>query len=158
MPASDSIHCLLLGTFDLAQVLVSVTDRLPECRSLTIATLCYNRRNAAEFLGLLERRPSIRFTLLVSSFFVSHNKELHEWFAKELREHHQAHMGAGRSHAKIACWQLGDGDGMVCESSANLRSNRNRETATFIRDCGLGDWHEEWISALVNKDGRDKQG
>src|SRR5947207_723252 len=67
----ESVHALMTGTFDLCQVITAVVGRLPGCRHLRIATLCYNKRNAAELLGLLEARPGLRLTLLVSSFFRS---------------------------------------------------------------------------------------
>jgi hypothetical protein len=151
----ESIHCLMLGAFDLCQVIAATIHRLPDLRHLRIATLCYSRRNAAELLGLLEARPTLRLTLLVSVFFREHNKELHERFAEELQDHPAARLAAARSHAKVVCFDLGPGDGLVFEGSANLRTNKNREQLTAIRDRGLHDWHAQWIDELVNADGEE---
>jgi hypothetical protein len=146
------------GTFDLCQVVTSAVARLPDCRHLRIATLCYNKRNAAELLGLLETRSAdpLRLTLLVSSFFRSHNKELHEWFADQLRSFPAARLAAARSHCKVVCFDLGPADGLVFEGSANLRTNGNREQLTATRDRPLHDWHAAWIDELVNADGQSQ--
>src|SRR5580704_6313071 len=73
--AGESIHALMLGTFDLCQVITAVVKRLPECRHLRIATLCYSKRNVAELTALLESRQSnpLPLTLLVSVFHKEHN-------------------------------------------------------------------------------------
>jgi hypothetical protein len=153
----ESVHALMTGTFVLSQVITSVVRRLPECRHLRVATLCYNKRNAAELLGLLEARPMLGLTLLVSAFFRGHNKELHEWFARELAPLPLARLAAARSHCKVVCFDLGPKDGLVFEGSANLRTNGNREQLTVIRDRGLHDWHAAWIDEMVNADGQEKE-
>jgi hypothetical protein len=117
----------MTGTYDLCQVITAVVGRLPACRHLRVATLCYHRRNAAELLGLLEPRPGLSLTLLVSSFFRSYNQDLHEWFAGELRPYPAARVAAARSHCKVVCLDCGADDGLVFEGSANLRTNGNRE-------------------------------
>ena len=154
LPApGDAIHVLMTGHYDLGQVIAATAARLPDCRHLRVATLCYSKRNAADLLALLDARGAgFRLTLLVSSFFRSHNKELHEWFAGQLDAHPTARMAAARSHCKVACFDLGPGDGLVFEGSANLRANGNREQLTATRDRPLHDFHAAFIDALVSKD------
>ena len=148
----------MLGTFDLCQVIIATVNRVPSCRHLRIATLCFSKRNAAELLGLLESRPALRLTLLVSAFFRSHNKELFEGFAADLQDlADRASIAAARSHAKVVAFDLGDGDGLVFEGSANLRTNGNREQLTAIRDAELCKWHSEWIDSLVNARGEEAE-
>ena len=153
----ESVHALMTGTFDLCQVLVAVVARLPACRHLRVATLCYNKRYAADLLGLLDARAAdpLRLTLLVSAFFRSHNKELHGWFADQLRPYPAARVAAARSHCKVACLDLGPADGLVFEGSANLRTNGNREQLAATRDRALHDWHAAWIDPLVTADEGD---
>jgi hypothetical protein len=150
----ESIHALMTGTYDLCQVISSVVGRLPGCRHLRIATLCYSKRNAAELCSLLDARKAdpLRLTLLVSVFFREHNKELHEWFTEELKQFPTARVAAARSHCKVVCFDLGKRDGLVFEGSANLRTNKNREQLTAIRDRALHDWHARWIDELVSAD------
>ena len=152
LPAiGEAIHCLMLGTFDLMQVIAATMRLVPECRHLRIATLCFSKRNSAELLGILESRPALHLTLLVSEFFRGHNKELFEKFAEELRDYcDRARIAAARTHAKIVAFDLGPGDGIVFEGSANLRTNGNREQLTVIRDRKLHDWHGGWIDQLVD--------
>src|SRR4051812_13048117 len=53
----ESVHALMTGYFDLCQVITATAARLPTLSHLRIATLCYNKRNAAELLSLLDARP-----------------------------------------------------------------------------------------------------
>ncbi len=145
-----SHHCLMLGTFDLCQVIAATLRLAPRCRHLRIATLCFSKRNAAELLGFLETYPTLRLSMLVSTFFQGHNKELFDRFAEELKEHgERVKMVAARTHAKVVAFDLGEEDGLVFEGSANLRTNGNREQLTAIRDRPLHDFHAAWIDELT---------
>jgi hypothetical protein len=155
LPApGEAVHALMLGTFDLCQVVAATARRLPDCRHLRIATLCYSKRNVAELCSLLEERKEspLALTLLVSVFFREHNKELHEYAAGELSAHPGVRVGAARSHCKVVCFDLGGSDALVFEGSANLRTNKNREQLTAFRDRELHDWHAGWIDELVRAD------
>lgn len=145
-------HVLMIGAFDLCQVIAATVPRLPDCTHLRIATLCYSKRNVAELCGLLDRHK-IALTLLVSAFFRDHNKELHERAVEELREFPGVAVGAARSHCKITCFDSATDTPLVFEGSANLRTNGNREQLTAIRDRPLHDWHAAWIDELVRADG-----
>jgi hypothetical protein len=148
----ESVHALMTGTYDLCQVVTATLKRVPNCRHLRIATLCYSRWNAAELLSLLEARKELALTLLVSVFHREHNKDLHAWLADELKNHPGARIAAARSHCKVVCFDLGRRDGLVIEGSANLRTNKNREQLTVTRDRRLHDWHAAWIDELVGAD------
>lgn len=158
LPAiGEAIHCLMIGRYDLMQVIAATLKLVPKCRHLRIATLCFSKRNTAELLGILETYPKLRVTLLVSSFFKSHNKDVFEEFAADLEEHaDRARLAAARSHAKVVAFELAAGDGLVFEGSANLRANGNREQLTAIRDRPLHDWHAAWIDELVNTNGQEE--
>ena len=117
---------------------------------MRIATLCYNRRNAVEMLGLLETKKIGGLTLLASTFFAGHNKETHERFREELAEFPGSQTAAARSHAKVCCFDFADGAGLVLEGSANLRTNGNREQLMLCHDRPLHDWHAAWIDTLVS--------
>jgi hypothetical protein len=127
-------------------------NRLPTLRHLRIATLCYSKRNVAELTAILETQPCLPLTLLVSDFFRGHNKELYEYTQEELSEYPGAKLVAARSHCKVVTFDLGEGDALVFEGSANLRTNKNREQLTVIRDRQLHDWHAAWIDELVKTD------
>ena len=146
----ESVHALMTGTFDLCLVITATVPRLTACRHLRIATLCFSKRNAAELLSLLDARPGLALTVLVSSFFRDHNKGLFEPFAADLGEHPTARLAAARSHCKVVCFDVADDDALVFEGSANLRTNKNREQLAVFRDRPLHDWHAAWIDELVS--------
>ena len=148
----EAVHALMLGTFDLCQVIGATAKLLPDLRHLRIATLCYSKRNAAELCSLVAARPGRALTLLVSVFFVANNKAGHEQTVAELTAYPNVKIGAARNHCKVVAFDLAEGDGLVFEGSANLRANRNREQLAVIRDRPLHDWHAAWIDALVRAD------
>lgn len=146
-----TVHTILTGFFDLTTVIVDVASRIPELRSLRMATLAYSRRNTTELLGLLESRPGLAFTLLTSEFHRSHNKELHEEFLDNLKAFPSARLAAARNHAKVVCFEWPD-DGLTFLTSANARSNRNTEFLTATRDRELCRWYSDWIDSQVRPD------
>lgn len=149
-PIGTAHHCLMVGSFDLCQVIAATLKLAPHCRHLRIATLCFSKRNSAELLGFLETYPPLRLSVLVSTFFQGHNAELFERFAEELKDHSdRAKMVAARTHAKVVAFDIGEEDGLVFEGSANLRTNGNREQLTSIRDRQLHDFHAGWIDELT---------
>lgn len=148
----ESHHVIMLGFYDLCQVIGATLDRLPTCSHLRIATLCFSKKNAAEILGWLERRAAtpFRFTMLVSAFYEDHNKELFEGFRNDLAAFPLASLGTARSHCKLTLFDLA-ADSLVMEGSANLRTNRNREQLTATRSQDLHDFHAGWIDELVSR-------
>lgn len=147
----EHVHCLMTGFFDLCQVITDVCRRTAP-RRLRIATLCWNRRNVIDLGGLLEQRAAggdpLPIDLVVSDFFAAHNKELVAW-SREQWEGHAVRIVSARSHAKVTAFDLGPGDGLVMEGSANLRTNRNQEQLIVIRDRGTHDFHAGWIDRLT---------
>ncbi len=123
LPApGEAVHAIMNGNYDLMVLLVALLDLHPApCRRLRIATLCFNRRNAVELLGLLESGKIGGLTLLASTFFQGHNKELDEWFRGELAAYPGSKTAAARSHCKVVCFDFADDAAMVLEGSANLR-------------------------------------
>jgi hypothetical protein len=156
----DAVHGVMTGTYDLMLLLVALLDlHAAPCRRLRIATLCYNRRNAVEMLGLLETKKIGGLTLLASDFFRGHNKDLDEWFRGEMAAYPGSRIAAARSHCKVVCFDFADGAGLVLEGSANLRTNGNREQMVLANDRALHDWHAAWIDDQVNRYGEgDERG
>lgn len=150
LPAKgETVHALMLGTFDLGQVIAAVARLTPKLKHLRIATLAYSARNVKELVALLEARPGLRLTLLVSVFFRDHNKDAFAESSAELTAYPGAAVSADRNHAKVVCFDLGRGDGLVFEGSANLRGNGNREQLAATRCRKLHDWHARWIDEAV---------
>ena len=96
----ETVHALMLGTFDLCQVIGATAKLLPDLRHLRIATLCYSRRNVKELAGLLETRPGMALTLLVSVFFTANNKDGHEQTVAELTAYPNVKIGPPATTAR----------------------------------------------------------
>ena len=153
----EAVHAMMTGRYDLMLLLVALLDLHPApFRRLRIATLCYNRRNAAELLGLLEIGQGRRPDAARRSFFAANNKDLDEWFRGELADYPGSKTAAARSHCKVVCFDFADGAGLVLEGSANLRTNGNREQLALVNDRGLHDFHAAWIDELVTADEVDQ--
>lgn len=147
----ETVHCIMGGNFDLAQVIVATVKRHP-VSALRIATLCVNRRTMADVIGQLEAGNVGTLTVLVSGFFERHNKEEFAAIRGELTEHHAgSRIASARSHCKVVCFDFRDGaEPLVFEGSANLRKNGDREQLTATRSRELHDWHSTWIDELVS--------
>ena len=155
---AESLHCIQSGNCDLCVLLMAILDMHPApCRTLRIATLCYARRNCVELLAALEGKKIGTLTLLASHFFKSHYKELHEWFKDELNAFPGCEIAVARSHAKVVCFDFADGAGLVCEGSANLRSNHNVEQLTLTNDRPLHDFYAAWLDLQVRNDAQDER-
>ena len=93
----EAVHAIMTGRYDLMLLLVALLDLHPTpCRRLRIATLCFNRRNAVEMLGLLESGKIGGLTLLASSFFKANNKELFESFRDDLADFPTSRIAAAQ--------------------------------------------------------------
>ena len=146
--AGEAVHALITGRFDLMHLVVAVLEKIGPADAVRIATLSYNGRNLSEMVRLLDEGKTKTLTLLCSSFFRDHNKELWTETLDEFRERKQR-AAAARSHAKVVTIEMAAGVKLVVEGSANLRSNSNREQIALLRHDGLHDWHGAWIDALV---------
>ncbi len=149
-PPGEAVHCLMGGNFDLGQVVCALVRNHP-VEHLRIATLAYSKKTAAEALTAVEKGHVGRLSLLVSSFFATHNKELFEWVNAEIAAHFPgSRQAAARSHCKVVVFEFRDGAcPLVFEGSANLRKNGCREQLAAIRDQELADWHARWIDDTV---------
>jgi hypothetical protein len=155
----ESLHTLLSGRVDLCVLLVAILDGYGvRCERLRTATLCFNQRNTVELLTLLESGKVGGLTLLASCFFRDHNKELAEAFAADLADHPGSVVAFARNHAKVCVFTWEDGTSLVCESSANLRTNSNVETLTLFNDPKLARWYAQWIDATVARHAESDKG
>jgi hypothetical protein len=151
----ESLHTLLSGRVDLCILLVAILDGCGvRCERLRFATLCFSQRNTVELLTLLESGKIGGLTLLASCFFRDHNKELAEAFAADLADYPGSRLAFARNHAKVCVFTWEDGTSLVCESSANLRTNSNTETLTKFNDPDLARFYATWIDETVAQHGQ----
>ncbi len=150
----EAIHCLMTCRYDLTQVIGS-TLAIKPVRALRIATLCFSKKNLTDLCGTLDAGRATTITLIVSDFFKAHNPDLYDVAAADLMQRPGSRIAAVRSHCKVVTFDYDDTDGMTFEGSANLRTNRNREQLTAIRDRPLHDWHAAWIDGMVSAHGQE---
>ncbi len=146
----ETLHGIILGRFDFMLLLTALVTHLGDVEALRIATLSYNGRNLTEMVALLDSGAVKRLTLLCSSFFRDHNKELWEETVENFRERGQR-TAAARTHAKVVTIATASGRRLSLEGSANLRANGNREQFALTDDEAIHDFHSQWIDALVTQ-------
>ena len=146
----EAVHTLMTGRYDLMHLIVVLVRRLGIIDAMRIGTLSFNAANLKELLALLDSKAVGTMTLLCSSFFRDHNKDLWQETVSEFRERGQS-AAAARSHAKVVTLALADGQRLVLEGSANLRSNGNCEQLTLLHDSTIHDFHAEWVDGLVTR-------
>lgn len=157
LPATgESVHTLMSGRYDLAQVITATVRRWPVAH-LRVATLSANKRTLRELVNELDAKTVGTLTVLTSGFFARHNKELFLAFRDEIRDDYPgSRLAAAKTHAKICLFEFADGSvPLVFEGSANLRKNDSLEQLTATRDRDLFDWHAGWIDALVTTHAND---
>ena len=88
LPApGETVHALMSGRYDLAQVIVATVRRWPVAH-LRITSLSANKRTLRELLTEADTGTVGRLTLLLSGFFARHNKELFQAVRQEVQDDH----------------------------------------------------------------------
>lgn len=153
LPAEgESLHCVMRGNYH-AWDLVPAVLRLASPATidyLGVATLGFNRSNAAELLELFDAGQVRRVDFICSCYFRSTSADEFGFLASGLIARRQR-IAALRSHAKILLFAMSDGSHYAVESSANLRSCRNVEQFSLTRDRALFDFHREWMGSLIDQ-------
>lgn len=151
LPApGETIHALMSGRYDLAQVITATVRRWPVSH-LRITSLSANKRTLRELVTEVDAGTVGTLTVLLSGFFARHNKELFQAIRQEVQDDRPgSRIAAAKCHAKIALFEFRDGSvPLVLEGSANLRKNDSVEQLTATRCRELHDWHAGWIDRLV---------
>jgi hypothetical protein len=147
----EAVHFLLTGRYDLMVLPAVIREQRPvPCEVLRIGTLSLKKRNVYELCRLLDAGKVARLSLLVSAFSRDHNADVCQAVLNELAArgpHHR--FAAARSHCKVVTMQFSDGEKLVWEGSANLRSNSSAEQAVLINHPGLHDFHATWLKTGV---------
>ena len=145
----ESIHAVMKGNFDCWS-LVGAIIRLANVKvdRLTIATLGFNRTNAAELVGLVDTGTVAAVDFVCSCYFKSTSADEFGFLHGELTARGQR-IVACRNHAKLQLFEFADGRRFVVETSANLRSCKNVELFALHHDAALLDFHRSWVTMLI---------
>lgn len=148
----ETLHTVLDGTFALFDFIPAVIDLsgVP-IDSLTIATLGFSKNNVESLAALIDAGQVKQLAVLCSHFFAAANidGEIYSQMAA-LCARHSFPIAAMRTHAKLLLLATGQRR-IVVESSANLRSCHNVETAVLFDDPKLYDFHRAWVLELLAK-------
>ena len=153
----ETIHAIMRGNYH-AWDLVPAVLRLAAPATieyLGVATLGFNRQNAAELVELLDAGQVGRVDFICSCYFRSTSGDEFAFLHSQLTARKQR-VVAIRSHAKILLFELSDGRRLVIESSANLRSCSNLEQFALTHDAELLAFHKSWIRTLIDKATNDE--
>ncbi len=145
----ETLHAVILGYFDLMNVVLAFLDRVGPCQALRIATLSVSKRNVADLAVLLDTKAVGRLDVLTSEFQRKHDPEILAEALAELSVRRGQRVAAARSHCKVITFALADGRRYVLEGSANLRTSRNQEQFALSRDAGLYSFYDGWLNEMV---------
>jgi hypothetical protein len=145
----QSLHCIISGRFDLADVISTILSRLGPAKEMTVATLSFSKKNVNTIAQWIESKTVQKMTFLSSLFHREHNADLYKALHEILVSPHA--LASSRNHCKICCLDLENGTKLAMESSANLRTNSNWENATLYNCPMLHDYHCAWIQNEVRK-------
>ena len=147
----ESLHALMLGYFDLLNVVLALLDRLDiPCLHLRIATLCFSVRNVSELAALLDTKQAAKIDLLTSDFQRKHDGAILGAAMQELAALRGQRVAAARSHCKIVLLSLADARQYVIEGSANLRTSRNQEQFCLSQDGPLHEFYARWFDSMMD--------
>jgi len=156
--AGESVHMVVRGDFALADVVSAVVKLIEPAtiKQLDVATLGFNKRNAADLLKMIDDGKIGRVVFLASAYFraMDDQADLYELLVRELKKRKAHRIAAVRTHAKILGFETTDGRFYCVESSANYRSCNNIEQIAIHADRALVAFHREWMNdamARVNE-------
>lgn len=115
---------------------------------LGIATLGFNRRNAAQLVQLLESGQVKRTDFICSTMYAKHEPAVCQDLHHQLKQLN-SRFTAIRCHAKLLLFETAKGRYYVYEGSANLRSCRAIEQFCMTQDHGLFTFHQGWIGQML---------
>jgi hypothetical protein len=72
----EAVHALITGRCDLMMVVSALLGKFGPADHVRITTLSFNGRNLQEVFALADAASFRRMTLICSSFFRNHNREL----------------------------------------------------------------------------------
>lgn len=147
-----SLHAIMRGNYNAWDLVPAVLRIIaPDTLDyLGIATLGFNRRNAAQLIGLLDAGQVKTVDFICSVMYADKEKAVCHDVARQLAAR-SGRFAAIRCHAKLLLFQTASGQFYVYEGSANLRSCRNIEQFVLTQDQALLKFHRSWIDQVLTQ-------
>jgi len=151
LPApNETRHLVLNGDYPLFALVPAFIALAGEpISTLYIATLGFSKANIDDLAALVDSGQVLDVAIAASCYFGAQNKPIYD-HAVEFCRAHGFRIKALRSHAKLLLMHIGHRY-YVVESSANMRSCRNVETACIFNSRKLFDFHKTWIDELLER-------
>jgi hypothetical protein len=148
---SETLHCIMSGNYDGFDIVNGILTLVHPAtiKRLDIATLGFNKRNAAELITLMDAGKIQHTTFICCVFYKAHEPGVFQGLKKALADR-GCPMIAIRSHCKIMLIETTAGDFLAYESSANLRSCRMIEQFTLTNSRPVVDFHRTWMAEKFN--------
>lgn len=151
--ADESRHLVLHGAYPLAAFIPALRELAdePMIRELHITTLSFSAANIAMLDALVERKQIRTVSIVCSNFFAAEglDKRIYDQGAEFARKW-GFRIAAVRNHSKVMLFRFKNRR-FVVESSANLRSAGNIETATIYQSRKMYDFNRAWIEELLEQ-------
>jgi hypothetical protein len=149
LPApNETRHLVLNGSYPLfALVPACIKLAGAPITMLYIVTLGFSKENIADLSALVDSGQVRDVAIAASTYFGAQDKPIYD-SAVEFCGRHGFRIKALRSHAKLLLMHIGRRFYTV-ESSANMRSCRNVETACVFNSRKVFRFHQSWLDELL---------
>ncbi len=150
----ETFHVIMKGNydgFDIVNGVLALADPTTIQR-IDICTLGFNKRNAAELIGLMDAGKIQTTTFICSVYYRANEAAVFDGLYNALKDR-GCPMVAMRCHCKIILFELTDGRFFAVESSANLRSCRMIEQFTLTNSRPVVEFHRCWMDEMIQKGG-----
>ncbi|MEM8873657.1 MAG: hypothetical protein AAGD32_05295 [Planctomycetota bacterium] len=153
LPGPDeSIQVLIAATID-GWAWVDATIQLAGgIKTLYIATLGFNDRNADALITAIDNGKIGRVEMIASTYYAATPDSIYPQLAEALRSRGMR-IAAPRNHAKILACKLPNGRTVTYHGSANLRSCRNVEQVAIEGSSRVFRFYRDYITDAIDAAG-----
>jgi len=121
-------------------------------KEMTISTLSLNQNNVDSLEMLLKHGYIDKLNLIVSNYYFSHERHaLIPYIYRKLDYKDKFQLSVSRTHCKLCCMELDNGQKWVMHGSANLRSSGNVEQLMIEENPSLYDFNMEFQNQIIDE-------
>lgn len=155
--AGETVHALLSGNFIFGEIFEALAvQNQVLIEDLTASTLSISKENVDSLHNLMVAGYIGTLNLIVSDYYWSHNRQNAPYIYEALDIDQRFQLAVAGTHTKIALLKI-NGKKIVCKGSANLRSSRSVEEASFETNEELYDFHMAWHEEILREYGTVKK-
>ena len=144
------VNAVIPGDFVFCDLLEAIANELGRIK-LCIGTLSYSYENVDTFRRMFENGTLEALSMVVSDYFYAHERRGVYRYTLERLPLPATNIAVAGLHTKIHLIEDEHGNKYVLEGSANLRSSQNVEQFVFMKSKSAFEFHEQWLSQLLDK-------